>query len=280
MKNLKSLTIIMMLLSVLTVSAQVPQGMNYQAVARDAGSNLLANKSISIRITITNGNNGPVLYKETHHTTTNQLGLFDLNIGNGTPDTATFAAISWATVTAWMQVEMDPNGGSSFVVMGNSQLLSVPYALFAGSSNTGQSCTSVYGTAGINITSADTTIPLKIIPGLTETVNVPVNSKLLISTNGAIGTTSGVAAGYSIVDLLVYIDGNYAGQGFYKRVVAANTTGLQMLSNWSLTNSVVASPGNHTVDVRVFYGGGSTANVSGDNTSVLQGSLTVTVIKN
>jgi len=254
--------------------------MNYQAVARDASGNILPNKAISIRITITNGSNGPVLYKETHHKATNQLGLFDLNIGNGPPDTATFSSISWATVTAWMQVEMDPNGGSSFVIMGNSQLLSVPYALYAGSSNTGQSCNSVYGTSAITITSADTTIPLKIIPGLTETVNVPANSKLLISTCGAISTTSGVAAGYSIVDLLVYVDGAYAGQGFYKRVVAANTTGLQMLSNWSLTNSVAASAGNHTVDVRVVYGGGSTADVSGDNTSVLQGSLTVTVIKN
>ena len=120
-----------------TSFAQTPQAMNYQAVARNAGGNLLANQSIGLRISITDGNGGFLLYQETHSgVSTNQFGLFTLNIGNGTPVTGTFSSINWGSVTPWMQVELDPAGGTNYVSMGSSRLLSVPYAILAG--GTGQ----------------------------------------------------------------------------------------------------------------------------------------------
>ncbi len=119
------------------VYAQPPQGMNYQAVARDAAGTILPNQNISIQITITNGNGGTVLFRERHFPTTNQFGLFTLNVGNGTPVTGTFSSISWGTVVPWLQVEMDATGGISFTNMGTSQLLSVPYSLYAASGNQG-----------------------------------------------------------------------------------------------------------------------------------------------
>src|SRR5215210_3998146 len=75
--------------------AQVPQGMNFQAVARDAGGLILAAQNICVQSTITDGNGGPTLYQETFNITTNQFGLFTLNIGSGTPVTGTYASINW-----------------------------------------------------------------------------------------------------------------------------------------------------------------------------------------
>src|SRR4051812_44136144 len=119
------------------MKAQAPQGMNYQAIARDPSGAILVYQHIALRFTITNGNGGSTLYQETDTTTTNQFGLFSLNVGNGTPIGSPFSSINWGSVTPWMSVEMDPAGGSTYHYMGSSQLLSVPYALYAASGNQG-----------------------------------------------------------------------------------------------------------------------------------------------
>lgn len=114
------------------VYAQVPEAFNYQAVARDAGGNALLNQTIAIKINILEGSQfGQVEYSETHSVTTNQFGLFSLQVGRGVPVTGTFAGVGWTDADQWLQVEMDPNGGTNFFLMGTSELLSVPYALFA-----------------------------------------------------------------------------------------------------------------------------------------------------
>ena len=117
------------------IHAQVPQAMNYQAVARNASGVILSNQTIGIEISITNGNSGSVIYKERHTPITNQFGLFSISVGNGTVTVGSFAAINWGSVNAWMNVAMDPTGGSSYTNMGSSQLLSVPYALNATTSS-------------------------------------------------------------------------------------------------------------------------------------------------
>lgn len=111
---------------------QVPEAINYQAIARDASGASLANQNIGLRITILEGSQfGPVEYTETHTVATNQFGLFSIQVGRGTPVTGTFSAVEWFDADQWLQVEMDPNGGSSYFLMGTSELLSVPYALYA-----------------------------------------------------------------------------------------------------------------------------------------------------
>ncbi len=150
--------IILLVLSVLPfislniVNAQPPQAMNYQAVARNASGTILVNQHISLRMTVTDGNGGSTLFQETDTTTTNQFGLFSLKIGEGVPIVNTFSSIPWATVTPWLSVELDPAGGSSYQFMGSSQLLSVPYALFAASGNQGPA-----GLDGDRYTSVSTT---------------------------------------------------------------------------------------------------------------------------
>lgn len=114
--------------------AQIPQQLTYQAVARSSAGAALVSTNISIRISIKDITaTGTTLYSETHSATTNQFGLFTLPVGSGTVVSGTFASINWATNAKFMKVEMDPTGGSSYTDMGTSQLLSVPYALVAGS---------------------------------------------------------------------------------------------------------------------------------------------------
>ena len=74
--------------------SQVPQAMNYQAVARNSAGDPLINKTVSLRISITDGlNGGSTEYQETHTAITNQFGLFTLKIGEGTPLIGSFPNI-------------------------------------------------------------------------------------------------------------------------------------------------------------------------------------------
>lgn len=106
-------------------------GINYQAVARNANGTLLSNQSLTVRMSVLGGAaNGPVQYQETHSVTTNQLGLFTLQIGNGTPVTGTFAAVPWVNANQYLKVEIAPGNGN-FEALGTTPFKSVPFALFA-----------------------------------------------------------------------------------------------------------------------------------------------------
>jgi hypothetical protein len=116
----------------LTAMAQAPQAFKYQAVARNTSGEVLVSKSVMFKISILQGSvSGPVVYSELHSRTTNGFGLVDLEIGNGTFQSGTFLGINWGVSTYFVKVEMDPAGGIAFQTMGTSQLLSVPYALYA-----------------------------------------------------------------------------------------------------------------------------------------------------
>jgi len=111
---------------------QSPQTFKYQAIARDNTGNVLQNQSISVRITILSGSPaGTPEYTETHSDTTNQFGLFNLDIGSGTLEFGNFNTINWGSNTHYVKIEMDETGGTAYQLMGISQLLSVPYALYA-----------------------------------------------------------------------------------------------------------------------------------------------------
>lgn len=115
--------------------AQAPQGIPYQAVARDNAGNLIKNQNIALRFSIHDGTaSGAVVYSENHSVTTDALGLFSVNIGGGT-SASTLANVNWGSGAKFTQVELDVTGGSNYVDMGTTQMLSVPYALYAGTAN-------------------------------------------------------------------------------------------------------------------------------------------------
>ena len=120
--------------ALLTVSvfAQSPEKMSYQAVVRDGSNNLVASSAVGMQISILQGSpTGTAVYVETQTPTSNANGLVSIEIGGGTVVSGTFSTIDWANGPYYVKTETDPNGGTTYTITGTSQLLSVPYALYA-----------------------------------------------------------------------------------------------------------------------------------------------------
>ena len=137
----------MILLSIVNakVQAQAPQQFNYQGALRNSDGTPVASKSITLRLTVLNGSAiGTPDYSEIRQITTTSLGLYNVAIGSGgaISTSGNFSTIDWSTGLKYLAVDVDLNGGSSFVSAGSSQLLSVPYALYA--ANTSQNGKSAY----------------------------------------------------------------------------------------------------------------------------------------
>lgn len=112
------------------VLAQVPQAFSYQAVARDASGDVIANSAISVQVKVVRGTeDGDVIYIETHNVTTSAIGSFSLEIGAGTPVGPTFGSIDWALDTYFLALAVDVTGGTTYVDLGATKVLSVPFAL-------------------------------------------------------------------------------------------------------------------------------------------------------
>ncbi|HEY9342021.1 MAG TPA: hypothetical protein VIQ23_10595, partial [Hanamia sp.] len=117
----------------ISFAQHVPQGMKYQAVARNITGNVIANQPISLKINLVTGqgSSSTIYYSEIHNVTTNQLGLFTLTIGEGEVEKGSFSSIPWSTEDIWMQVAIKDHGKADFVTISNSKLLAVPYAFHA-----------------------------------------------------------------------------------------------------------------------------------------------------
>ena len=126
---MKKILLILLCLPFIGFAQSVPQGINYQAVARDANGDVMMNQVLTIQFSIISDIiNSTISWQETHQDTTNDYGLFTAIIGKGATtnggSSATFDLIDWASSTHFLKVEM--NG----VDMGTTQLMSVPYSLY------------------------------------------------------------------------------------------------------------------------------------------------------
>jgi len=122
------LTLLSVLFCAITFAQSVPQGINYQAVARDANGDVLMNQNLTIQFSVISDiTTSAISWQETHQDTTNAYGLFTAIIGNGTTtsvgSSATFDVVDWGSTTHFLKVEMDG------VDMGTTQLMSAPYSL-------------------------------------------------------------------------------------------------------------------------------------------------------
>lgn len=264
----------------LTVFSQAPQLIRYQGVARDAAGLPIANGTIDVQFEIHNTSAaGPVIFTEFHsNVSTNQFGIFNLSIGSVTP----LPASVFGNGDEFLEVSID--FGTGLTSMGTSQLLSVPYALYADSCGTsgpaGQSITEVYGTGQLSVGAATTTPTL--VPGLTTTVNVPASSVVHVHTDGGIQSTGATSSTYSVVDIGLYVDGVLTTPAGQRRIAIANTSSLaQLIGNWSIDHTYTLTPGNHTFEVRASGGvaGSSSANVSSGSANLLRGVLSVEIIR-
>ncbi|MGZ4066490.1 MAG: hypothetical protein ACXVPE_07230 [Bacteroidia bacterium] len=115
----------------LALSAQVQNGINYQAAARDNAGNILANQAVSFRLSILQGSpSGSTVYQETQSATTNTVGLVNFIIGTGTVNAGNYGSINWSAGPYFLQVEMSVTP-APYQLMGVSQFVSVPYALYS-----------------------------------------------------------------------------------------------------------------------------------------------------
>ncbi|MFN4813475.1 MAG: DUF1566 domain-containing protein [Bacteroidota bacterium] len=136
----KIITICAAILMSASVFAQAPNKMSYQAVIRNNTNALVTNQAVGIRISILQTSpNGTAVYVETQTPTTNANGLASIEIGGGTIVSGNFTNLNWANGPYFVKTETDPNGGANYTITGTSQLLSVPYALYAENSGSSAS---------------------------------------------------------------------------------------------------------------------------------------------
>jgi len=137
---MKKLFTLLALIVLTTITAQAPQGFNYQATVRNAAGDLIVNQNVYFKFNVMlNSQTSVPVFTETHYVPTDDVGQVNLIIGQGTATTGTFSTINWGNGNYYLGIEL--NTGSGYVAMGTTQLLSVPYALYANSSGNAQAPT-------------------------------------------------------------------------------------------------------------------------------------------
>ena len=127
----RNYTLLLFLLATVSILAQTPEKMSYQVVLRDASNVLLTNQEVGMQISILQTTiTGTAVYVETQTKSTNTNGLLSLEIGTGT-SSDDFSAIDWSAGPYFIKTATDPSGGSSYSITGTSQLMSVPFAMYA-----------------------------------------------------------------------------------------------------------------------------------------------------
>ena len=137
---MKKLYLIIALIATTVILAQAPQGFNYQATVRNNSGQLVLNQNVLVKFNIyQNSATGTLVYSENQSATTDDLGHINLVVGQGTATTATFSTINWGSGSYYLGIEL--NSGNGYLTMGTTQLLSVPYALYANSAGNNQAAT-------------------------------------------------------------------------------------------------------------------------------------------
>lgn len=134
-KNKNKLMACLLFLSMaLAGFSQAPQAIKYQAVARNSQGDVIANALIGVKISLRQESaTGTIVYEETHSTLSNSMGVISFPIGSGVVLVGNFGEIEWGAAHYFVEVAVDTDGGTNYLSVGTSQLLSVPYALYAAS---------------------------------------------------------------------------------------------------------------------------------------------------
>ncbi len=223
--------------------AQTPEKMSYQAVVRDGSNELVINQNVGMQISILQGTvSGISVYTETQTPTTNSNGLISLEIGSGTSVSGTFSAIDWSAGPYFIKTETDPNGGINYTITGTSQLMSVPYALYAKTSGNGEGPQGPAGADG------------------NDGATGPQGPAGADGNDGATGATGPQGpTGTSYTPPIYNVNTNYAELGGY--VIAVRDGGKHGLvvamqdqgsSSWYEANDLLSDANNHDVNGAKF----------------------------
>jgi VCBS repeat-containing protein len=137
---MKKIFILLVFIATNAINAKAPQGFNYQAIVRNNSGQLLLNQNVLVKFKILqNSATETIVYSENQTANTDDFGQINLVVGQGTAPTGTFSTINWGSGSYYLGIEL--NAGTGYVAMGTTQLLSVPYPLYADSAGSSQAAT-------------------------------------------------------------------------------------------------------------------------------------------
>lgn len=218
--------------------AQVPEGFNYQGVARSASGQQLGDQNISIQIRLRKGGaSGAVLYTESHTVTTNTYGLFNVVIGKGTT-VDVFSDVDWSGGDLWIQTDVDFSGGTNYDFLSAVQMLSVPYAIHAGSSagpweQVEDTLFTKETRVGIGTSSPDSKLTLEADTDSFLEGNLLSFRNVDTSPRSSVGLVMSASNNTETYGSLNYYGGTFTNPIAYGNVLAMNTNGNGLiLNNW------------------------------------------------
>ena len=180
------------------------------------------------------GGQAAPVYTETHKAFTNTYGSFSLAVGRGKVTKGDFATIDWSSGNHYLQLEMDAAGGDSYKLMGSSELLSVPYAFYAGTAaRLGNSNSTGARGAGVSGQSA------------TTSSGVPSNTWSLFGNRSSVPGTDYLGTA-DMADLIMKTNGV---ERFVLRATGEIEGRSKMTIDGSITSKISATSG-------AFYVGG------------------------
>jgi hypothetical protein len=262
-----------LLLAGFSAFAQVPQKFSYQAVAVDANGNELKNTKLCIRSSINkNTFNGNAEWVEVHSdVTTDDFGLFTIEIGNGTPiggSQGDFSLIKWGDAKYFLKTEMSLDQQcSNYIFVGTNQLLSVPYALYSEKSNISNTAnTAIYADTSIFSTTANTAIYAD-TSIFSTTANTAIYADTTIFANTANNAYYADTTLFSITsNTSNFADSSsVAYNSYYANTATYTDTALYAYTTVYNINDNDADPTN---ELQTFSVNGSTISLSGSNSTI------------
>jgi len=207
---MKNALLVLFAFNCFLANAQAPQEMNYQTVVRDNTGNPVANTPVTLRFIIHDGSSsGTIEYTEVQSTTSNQFGLVNVQIGSVT----SLSGVNWSSSTKWLEVDVNINGGG-YDTAGISQLISVPYALYAANSGATGTGWSDYAVYTEEVGSGDT--------ALTQLSDTAWRSRQLNYTEKQVGSSISLNGGNITVQPGTYHISASAELGFWFAEVGGN----------------------------------------------------------
>ena len=233
----KLILILFVILFTELIWAVVPQRISYQAVIHNENNKLATNTAVKMRISILSETvSGEELYVETQTPTTNENGLASIEIGGGNIVSGIFANINWATGTYFIKTETDPTGGSNYIITETTQIISVPYALYA------KTAESITGTMISQQVPTATLLTASNLQTISATLNGTVNGKGLSTsvffewglTTGYGNTVQAIQSpiiGSSTVTVSTNITGLQSATTYNYRIKAVNAVNVTYSNN-------------------------------------------------
>jgi len=258
---MKNLYLIIFLFIGIAASAQSPDKMSYQAVIRDANGEILKNQDVSIQFSVLQTSiSGTSVYQEDHKLTTNSNGLVSVYMGTGTVSSGDFSTIDWSKGPYFLQSEIDPAGGTNYTISSTTELVSVPYALYA---NKAEFADSLIG--GVNET--DPVFDASLAKGITAIDTAYWNDKLGSYTETDPLFDASLAKGITAIDTAYWNDklDSSSIQNFVDLTTAQTVAGAKTFSSDLIVNGMTVGTGGGAIASNTAIGDSALySNTTGD----------------